>query len=102
MSRVKSAKEDTTMYTQVITENGEVEHYSGFWEVKRIDVLDGARHKGIIAVQDEDVVRFFVYDRYYVNAIAEFYRYWKDQYKELPHHRIIDYALHNEAYGLPF
>lgn len=95
--------EETCMMTQVKYDDGgdtkiKTQEYKGFWEVSfgRIDKLDHCSCKGLIALQDEDTIRWFVYDRHYLNAIAEFYRYCQDNFDCLPQHRIMDYVLHNE------
>ena len=92
-------EQETTMYFQVQEEGKETREYKGFWGISngRIDKLDYGMHKGLIALVDEDVIRWFVYDRHYIHALAEFYRYCHDEFEGVvPPHRIMDYQLHNE------
>lgn len=95
-----TTKEDTSFRMQVIFTNGKRVEYKGFYELRRIDRLNLSSHKGLIAVQDEDVVRWYVYDKYYLNAIGQFNNYWIDTHDgNYPAFTTMDYRLHNEVFS---
>lgn len=87
----------TSDHTGVKFEDGRYEEYHGFFELRRLDRLSGYMHKGLIAVSDEDVIRWFVYDKHYQHALAEFFRYWHDTKGYLPPiYKTMDYQIHFE------
>lgn len=74
-----------------------IETYYGFGEVRRLDMLSISTIKGLLAVMDEDQIRWFVYDLQYGPAMQEFNRYWRDCYGEYPVYRKLSYKLEREG-----
>ncbi len=94
---MSESKEMTTQLRyHVFDENNQKRTYQGFVEITSLNRLKDKHEVGLILVQDEVVTRIYMYDKTYINAIAEFYRYWRETFPNslyIPPHKIIDFRI---------
>ncbi len=54
--------------------------YEGFKPVTRLNDLDFLPGKKLFAVQDEDIIRYFIVDTTFARAMNQLDKYWEEAY----------------------
>lgn len=85
--RQASVDSGTTYFFLAMDMTGSTVHYRGFIEVRRLDRLNSNGNNALVVVQSEGVMRWFLYDKYYPDAIKQLVSFWKNTYGETPRYK---------------